>query len=594
MSTPRFTKGELVWRPVVCSRDREVRNKLILDVYPHAFDSFGIELLCRRIKDAKQVNEINGKKIYALNLEQDVVKIQKVCNNAHHDPNDQTPRLPLYFPRPFTFNNVINMDTVSDFAYLIQLSENMQVRGHLDTLYVFDPLTNMISKKEILDITFLHNNQRSVLIVDGMHQEPLSRFLRGAIHGEVRAVTRLYRIIGNTIPPSAAIFGPAVGSNSCPVYSSAKNSSLTVPPEDVDHQVVAVKTVRKAALRPDLRGNERPMDEIGAMYHIHHTHGGHYSNIVQLLHCVIEDYGAGDEDTDAGDEDGEVNVGSEMDVDAGSSSTSRGTRVRSVGRKTMEASESRNPEGNAFIIMPFYNGGELFDEIPTIPRDYYRVHDCFRQIALGISFIHAARFNHRDLSCENILIHRSSNSQESFHVIDFGMSIHIPAATHSSTSPLRTSGSIRGDGKLYGHRVCGKPLYIPAEHFLEKDPDNNPTMGFPSDVWALGVVLFILLTGTGPFLNPVGISRDELRINYVTWLREIKYDAIGDRRCQGVLPHTGKLCLLRDHPCYALLKRMLSWPEGDRINIQDVLSHDWVQNGGRDHANSDASAINAP
>jgi serine/threonine protein kinase len=560
MATPRFTRGELVWRPVLCSRDQAVRNKLILDIYPHAFDSFGIELLCRRVKDARQVNEVNGKKIYAVNLEPDVVKVQKICHNAHHEGNDQ-PRAPLYFPRAGTFNNIIKMDRSSDYAYFIQLTEVVPVRGQFGSIYVVDPLTQNVARKDILDITL--NSNRSMLILDDMSNEPMSRFLRGAIHGEVRCATRLYRLSPDRVPPAAAALGPHVGSASCPVYSSSNNSNLQVPVEDLEHQLVAIKTIRKTALRHDVRGHERPLDEIGAMYHIHHAHGGNYSNIVRLLHCIMEDYAWGDED----------DVGSEMDVGAGAAACS-----------TMEITDTRNFEGNSYVVMPYFTGGELFDQIAAMPRDYYRIHDCFRQVALGVRYMHGARFNHRDLSCENVLCHTDLQAKEGFHVIDFGMSVHIPEAHQSSTSPLRTSGSIRGDGMLYGHRVCGKPLYIPAEHFLEKDPHNNPTLGFPSDVWALGVILFILVTGTGPFGNPVGLTKEGLRSNYVGWLREIKYDTIGDRRCPAALPHTGCACLLRHHPCYSLLKRMLSWPEGDRITIEQVLADEWVHTGGRNRA----------
>jgi len=572
MSTPLFTKGDLVWRPVVCSRDHTVRNKLILDIYPHAFDSFGIELLCKRIKDARQVNEINGKKIYALNLEPDVVKIQKVCHNVRQDVNDRGGQ-PLYFPRPSTFNNMIKMDTSCDYAFFIQLTENVQILGHFATLYVLDPETNMINKKDILDVSIPHhNNHRSMLVLDDLHTEPLSRFLRGAIHGEVRCATRIYRIYGDTIPASAsaAIFGPAVGSDACPVYSSAKLSGLSVPVEEEEHQLVAIKVVRKTALKADLRGHERPMDELSAMYHIHHTHNGNYSNIVRLLHCIMEDYGADGENS-------VPDVGSEMDIEGTVSG-------RSGSARPMQLSECKNFEGNSYIVMPFYSGGELFDLIGAMSKDYYRVHDCFRQITQGGHFIHTARFNHRDISCENILVHSDmKTNKEEFHVIDFGMSVHIPVSSNSSTSPPRTCGSIRGDGMLYGHRVCGKPLYIPAEHFLEKDPNNNPTLGFPSDVWALGIVLFIILTGTGPFGNPVG--RDGFRSSYVGWLREIKYDTIGDRRCPAGTPGTaGRPCLLRQHPSYALLKRMLSWPENDRITLDAVLADDWVRNGGRGEA----------
>ena len=247
---PRFTKGELVWRRVVCSYSNcEVRNKLVLEIGDLAFDGYGIELLCKRINEAVKVNEVDNKKIYAIKLDNDIIKIQKICHNVRHLENEARNHKPLYYPRPsYAHLNEISLDKVSDFTYFIQMSEQVAIKGVFGSLYVQDPITNTIVKKEILDITIPSNGYRRMLVLDDCYlKEQLSRFLRGAIHGEVRCTHRLIR--QNTQDTNAA-----------PVYSTAKSMNLAVDNEL--HELVAIKTVRKSSLREDVHGAEKPMDEI--------------------------------------------------------------------------------------------------------------------------------------------------------------------------------------------------------------------------------------------------------------------------------------------------------------------------------------------
>ena len=88
--------------------------------------------------------------------------------------------------------------------------------------------------------------------------------------------------------------------------------------------------------------------------------------------------------------------------------------------------------------------------------------------------MHSQNVVHRDLKLENILIDRQSKQ---IKLIDFGFSTEV-ISMKETRLPF----------------VCGTPIYMSPEVAQKKDH-----LGGPADIWALGVVLFILLTGKMPF-----------------------------------------------------------------------------------------------
>jgi serine/threonine protein kinase len=96
--------------------------------------------------------------------------------------------------------------------------------------------------------------------------------------------------------------------------------------------------------------------------------------------------------------------------------------------------------------------------------------------------LHKNNIIHRDLKLENILIDRQTKLPK---IIDFGFSTRVKNAYET---------------KLQFH--CGTPIYMSPELATKKD-----YVGAASDVWALGIILFILITGKLPFY---GAFEDDL------------------------------------------------------------------------------------
>jgi serine/threonine protein kinase len=129
-----------------------------------------------------------------------------------------------------------------------------------------------------------------------------------------------------------------------------------------------------------------------------------------------------------------------------------------------------------YMVMECLRGGELLDAI--CEREYYTEGDARRlmlQLVSAVDYLHSRKVIHRDIKPENIIL-ESSSIYSNVKLVDFGFAI-------LSTDPP----------SKHSKYMCGTPGYIAPEILKE---------GFYStagDVWALGIMLYILLSGAMPF-----------------------------------------------------------------------------------------------
>jgi calcium/calmodulin-dependent protein kinase (CaM kinase) II len=137
--------------------------------------------------------------------------------------------------------------------------------------------------------------------------------------------------------------------------------------------------------------------------------------------------------------------------------------------------DSIQEEGFHYLVFDLVTGGELFEDI--VAREFYSESDashCIQQILESIAYCHANSVVHRDLKPENLLL-ASRAKGAAVKLADFGLAIEVQGESEA----------------WYG--FAGTPGYLSPE-VLKKDP-----YGKPVDIWACGVILYILLVGYPPF-----------------------------------------------------------------------------------------------
>ncbi|KAH3762896.1 myosin light chain kinase [Pelomyxa schiedti] len=184
-----------------------------------------------------------------------------------------------------------------------------------------------------------------------------------------------------------------------------------------------------------------------------------------------------------------------------------------------------------YIVTPHMGGGELFNKIT------YHGHltegdavTIVKQICEGINFLHSLGICHRDLKPENILC---SEEPVNFRVVisDFGLS------------------KLFGRGELM-KTACGTLQYAAPEIFTSR------IYSEACDMWALGVIAYVMLTGCFPFDGTYHDLMNKIsRANYCK----------GNLNAVGVSP-----------AAIAFIECLLQVEPSNRMQARDALAHPWL------------------
>lgn len=130
-------------------------------------------------------------------------------------------------------------------------------------------------------------------------------------------------------------------------------------------------------------------------------------------------------------------------------------------------------EKRFYIVTEHITGGELFDEIISRGKfDERNAAILMKQLLSCIAYCHSHNIMHRDLKPENVLLENNKDF-DTIKVIDFGTALACEA------------------GKKYSETI-GTPYYIAPEVL-------NSNYGKECDLWSLGVMAYILMSGIPPF-----------------------------------------------------------------------------------------------
>ncbi|XP_075767212.1 calcium/calmodulin-dependent protein kinase type II subunit beta isoform X2 [Pelodiscus sinensis] len=195
--------------------------------------------------------------------------------------------------------------------------------------------------------------------------------------------------------------------------------------------------------------------------------------------------------------------------------------------------DSISEEGFHYLVFDLVTGGELFEDI--VAREYYSEADashCIHQLLESVTYMHHYAIVHRDLKPENLLL-ASKCKGAAVKLADFGLAIEV-----------------QGDQQAW-FGFAGTPGYLSPE-VLRKE-----AYGKPVDIWACGVILYILLVGYPPFW-------DEDQHKLYQQIKAGAYD-FPSPEWDTVTPEAKNL-----------INQMLTINPAKRITAHEALKHPWV------------------
>jgi len=198
------------------------------------------------------------------------------------------------------------------------------------------------------------------------------------------------------------------------------------------------------------------------------------------------------------------------------------------------------------LVMKYIGGGDLFDQIQR--RNTFTEKDAsniIRQLLEAVKYLHDSGIVHRDLKVDNILCDTK------------GQDLHVYVADFGLARIFDSTGDV-----LMQSRV-GSLEYTAPEIFANKPYDKS------CDLWSVGVITYILLTGLFPFAdkNPMKLYEKITNVDY-NW-----------EECPDVSPHVKHF-----------VGELLVLTPKDRYSAEQALMHPWVKGTVEDMTTFDRSS----
>ncbi|KAJ0022689.1 hypothetical protein NQD34_014823 [Periophthalmus magnuspinnatus] len=200
-----------------------------------------------------------------------------------------------------------------------------------------------------------------------------------------------------------------------------------------------------------------------------------------------------------------------------------------------------------YMVLELATGGELLDRV--VSKGHFTERDATKAIKMvlaAISYLHSLGITHRDLKPENLLYyHPGSNSR--LLVTDFGLAMF----SDKRSDYLASSDSTSVDTSWSLRTTCGTAEYM-APEMVQRKPYWSAV-----DLWAMGVISFIVLSGSMPF-------EDDSRTKLYRAIMRGKYSYSGD-----------------PWPCVSNLAKdfisgLLRVDPSSRLTAEQAQQHPWV------------------
>lgn len=415
-----------------------------------------------------------------------------------------------YHPLPFedaTYSQCVRTNAMS---VLVPCDDPLIAIGNgYPTVVLEDGVTYMVETVD--DVIVQTTGEQQHEHVDRAYW--LQTKLRDAIYGQVRYGTILHRLSS-----PVQVMLPRTQNNGEPIGGESSISVEWI----ATHEAVAIKEMSWEHIRtegPNLA--EDPIKEVSAMQYLKKwvDEEGRRTEAVRMLRQI------------ARQDDHQPMVDATMDES-----------------HIMMPLDLLSDDINLYSITPFCTGGRLLDILEGKSRfSEPEARYWMRQILQGLSYLKKAGVTHRDMSPENLMVHDGN-----VYIIDMGMCLRIPAMDGGE---IVSSNRKQQRSLILPQSPCGKWYYLSPEVLLSEQPFDGPAV----DLWAAGVILFIMLTGLPPWEEPK-MTDENFKLMSTGYLVQI----LTDRR-------VGLSADAMD-----LLQRMFWLDPADRLSLDQVLAHPWM------------------
>lgn len=213
------------------------------------------------------------------------------------------------------------------------------------------------------------------------------------------------------------------------------------------------------------------------------------------------------------------------------------------------------------LVLDLIKGGEVFEHL--VQTGAYSELDAsrlIREVASALAFMHGIGLVHCDLKPENLMLSNKTDSA-CIKMVDFGCTEYLASFQSQVNEQFANHFYEHEAMDLEGHdriRSSGGTIaYSPPESFNSDAPVDAPL-----DMWALGIILHIMLTGIHPF-DPNGDADDETLKARISLMEKPPLDT----------PDTEHL----SPSAIDLLNRLLEPDPSKRLKAHEMLEHSWVR-----------------
>jgi calcium/calmodulin-dependent protein kinase I len=195
-----------------------------------------------------------------------------------------------------------------------------------------------------------------------------------------------------------------------------------------------------------------------------------------------------------------------------------------------------NEDGTYLLVLDYCNRGSLrglIDEQKVIPEQLAK--DLLKQTLSALEYCHSMGQVHRDVKAENVLLSENDDGSLTAKLADFGLSEELQLANRRLQS------------------MCGTPQYLSPELV------SGRLHGTPADIWSLGIMSYMMLSGLVPFDE----ARNDAELFKLISLGAVWYDQ----------PEWSNV----SSEAKTFVQSMLDVSPDSRATATELLKHEWLQ-----------------